>query len=815
MRVSHRGVVGILAGALICGCVSAAEPTLFFEEAVRLEAGGVPIEIGSHAVTRLADWDADGDPDLLIGGGDGYVWLFGNSGSAANPSFEAGTKLIAGGSYIRAGTGYTGACFTDVTGDGLADLIVGYGWDGVCYYANVTRNPSKPVLTGPILFEGPAGQLKLPANCGGRIDVEDWDGDGLKDIIAGGFDGRMTLFRNDGSAAAPRFEEGVRLKYGAWEISWAYNIHPRVFDINQDGLGDLTYGINWGYFGFLLNGGTVTEPSLESHFTARNAAGGELNIRSLNADDTTPDYADLNGDGVLDIISGGKNGRVFVMYGIPYSSKLDRIEQIMQEHSADLGSALASNAELRKELFGLHHGTRGFVGSFLRSESSRRAVFDWYAAHVDRYRQYLKKRYLDTTVHTYVPVLAGQVWVNLLESLEDCREHRIEVAERIGLEGYHRDILVQFGTLFVENSRADTAQQKVVYDYLSLLPRQLWDCERITIGDFLGSGLPSEVRIEARSGVNIFPFRVGQYTENSFPSDSQAGRVDTYSIALAHEINHTVDAHTFEENEALMDRKYGLIEQASPADVIFRAHGQGRGVDWEATKAHFKSQRLWDGVESHWDGAWGSYWTSGLGKLYNDHWLRNNLKLMCEAPQEAFATLANQYFTSSEIMLDLALRRWNRGIKSCINQFLFCVDVYSCGGNRSYFYEIDTAGGMTRLPVCIGRNEGGGVNRLVFNNSVYEFSLDSGGDVTGVSGPVPFGGPAVDISPDCRVDFNDFTVLSASWPDVGCGECGGADLDGNSRVDFCDVAVLFDFWLTEPYDVPGGFDADAYSIVVR
>ncbi len=57
--------------------------------------------------------------------------------------------------------------------------------------------------------------------------------------------------------------------------------------------------------------------------------------------------------------------------------------------------------------------------------------------------------------------------------------------------------------------------------------------------------------------------------------------------------------------------------------------------------------------------------------------------------------------------------------------------------------------------------------------------------------------PTADLSGDCRVEYNDVTVLGDWWLEAGCGplsECP-PDLDGSGRVDFGDLVVLASQWL--------------------
>ena len=189
----------------------------------------------------------------------------------------------------------------------------------------------------------------------------------------------------------------------------------------------------------------------------------DLNIRSLNGDDTTPDFGDLTGDGVLDLISGGLNGKLFVMPGIPHTSLFQQIETIMAAHPNDLGAALSADSTLRDTLFGLHRSLRGLAVGLLPL-ADRGTIRDWYRDHIARYPQYLRKRSLNQNNDAYVPYLAGQVWVNLFESMPDTPEHRAETVTAAGFTGTDAKLLNDLAIIYVENSHSTVASRQALYD---------------------------------------------------------------------------------------------------------------------------------------------------------------------------------------------------------------------------------------------------------------------------------------------------------------------------------------------------------------
>jgi hypothetical protein len=702
-------------------------------------AAGSPVDFGIHAAPRIVDWDGDGDPDILAGGGNGYIWLIRNDGSASSPSYLAPEVLRDGSADLRAGTGYTGVCFADITGDGKKDLVVAHSDREIRIYEN-RGDGAEPRFDGYVVPVGPTGgPFQLEQGTGGRIDIADWDGDGLLDLIAGGFEGHLHLHRNVGTTGAAVFAEAEPFTFAGVKIKWPYNIHPRAFDINGDGHLDILYGLNWGDIGYLLSDSTPGR----TNFTARSLARirGVDNfapyLRDAISDDAIPDVADFDADGTLDLLTGGKNGKLLVLPGVPLADVFDRINGILTLHLSSFQESMQRDGALRKDLFGLQYGLREFIRDFRPSGNQRDRITEWYAQLFVTNGEFFRYRLFDIEKDPLLLMFAAQAWINFLEVDPENIAHREKVADFVGLPDRLRAILVDHGTLLVDNARSSDAQRRVVYDVLSSVSGGLRDVEVITINEFYPRNLPPDVRLEKRSGVNIFGIDVGLARGPGFPSDAQQADVDVFTIALVHEVNHTVDARSSQNIDWLI-RKARLIEAAAPPDVVFLHREQvtgwwDTGVDWTGTKEQFRQRGYWDGVEANWARDWNAYWQRSEIRAFNEKWLRNNLQLMIETPQEAFATLSNQYFADSAIMFDLALRRWARGIHTCINQVLFFADTYSEGGDFSFHYRLDLSGRVVRYETPIERDERGRVAGIWVADKKYRFQLDEEGMVVGIS----------------------------------------------------------------------------------
>ncbi len=126
-------VVGDIGGKVHLVLNEGTAKSYVFGKGQPLEAGGKPVAVGGRAGPRVADWDGDGDLDLLVGAEDGSVSLFRNTGSATAPKLATAKHLVPPGhkAYgakapkdVRRGM-RSKICVVDWNGDGRLDLLVG------------------------------------------------------------------------------------------------------------------------------------------------------------------------------------------------------------------------------------------------------------------------------------------------------------------------------------------------------------------------------------------------------------------------------------------------------------------------------------------------------------------------------------------------------------------------------------------------------------------------------------------------------------------------------------------------------------------
>jgi hypothetical protein len=174
-----------------------------------LKGLGAPLNAGAASSVCMADWSGAGKLDLLIGTGEGFVYLVPNEGTRQQPSFAHPEKLKAAGKVIMADSGNAGPFVVDWDGDGKLDLLVGCGSGAVVFYRNVGSKTQPSLAAGVNLIEPlPAGWekdgslFKDPKRSMGNAKVcaADWNGDGKLDLIVGdnSYERRDNIYRSHG-----------------------------------------------------------------------------------------------------------------------------------------------------------------------------------------------------------------------------------------------------------------------------------------------------------------------------------------------------------------------------------------------------------------------------------------------------------------------------------------------------------------------------------------------------------------------------------------------------------------------------------------
>lgn len=248
---------------------------------LRLEAEGKPLETYGWPSPCLADFDADGDLDLICGEFRDSFTYFENRGSKTSPQFAAGLPLLLPKSADKLLTMDLQMIVPtpiDWDGDGDTDLIVG-DEDGRVALVEHTGHleQGRPQFLPPVYFQQEADTLKCGA-LATPIGV-DWDGDGDQDLVSGNTAGYIEWFENlsGPGVEAPKWAAPRRLSaddaviriqagpsgsiQGPAEAKWGYTTLS-VADWDQDQLPDLVVNSIWGKVHWYQNLGPRTAPRL-------------------------------------------------------------------------------------------------------------------------------------------------------------------------------------------------------------------------------------------------------------------------------------------------------------------------------------------------------------------------------------------------------------------------------------------------------------------------------------------------------------------------------------------------------------------------
>ena len=212
--------------------------------------------------------------------------------------------------------------FTDINNDGIDDLLVSpfdpdpmasEGLESVWLYLNHGTNemPVFQIYTKSFLQSSmiDVGKGAYPA-------FMDWDGDGLMDLTVQDFEGRVTVFRNVGTALQPVFEQISEESKADWSASC-------YFDVDQDGLVDLVEGHIDGKLSFYRGNGNGFD--LITDFW------GEVDVRDYQTSyhgysvPTLFDYADQ-----LLLCVGSEQGKLF-LYRVSDDAAFEEVGYLWKE----------------------------------------------------------------------------------------------------------------------------------------------------------------------------------------------------------------------------------------------------------------------------------------------------------------------------------------------------------------------------------------------------------------------------------------------------------------------------------------------------
>jgi hypothetical protein len=340
----HDGDLDMICGEFIDGFTyyqnTGTKEKANFARGLRLKHEGKFVHMDLEMITPTPiDWDGDGDIDIICGDEDGRVALIDNTGKFVDgaPDFLPPVYFQQEAVDVKCGALCTPVGF-DWEGDGDDDIVSGSSAGYITFYENLSgpkvaspkwAAPRKLEAGGKVirLMAGPNGSIQGPAECKWgytTINVADWDGDGLPDIVCNSIWGKVHWYRNIGTRTAPKLAVAQPIEV-EWQgaqppLAWGWmkpegkalltqwRTTPVVVDFDKDGSLDLVMLDHEGYIAFFKR--TADKKLLPPQRVLCDEAGkpiqfnpgiaGKSGRRKLT-------ITDWNGDGALDILINSSN----------------------------------------------------------------------------------------------------------------------------------------------------------------------------------------------------------------------------------------------------------------------------------------------------------------------------------------------------------------------------------------------------------------------------------------------------------------------------------------------------------------------------
>ena len=272
-----------------------------------------------------------------------------------------------------------------------------------------------------------------------------------------------------------------------------------------------------------------------------------------------------------------------------------------------------------------------------------------------------------------------------------------EFSRSLGLIGARKRLLEEANLLLLDNGAFNETDLRFIESFMASLPRQIHFPVAATCFDALISSKNKRISVFSfRSGwtvpwssanFNLFDSHVGAGAEKLFPEEyAKPVLTDNFATVFAHEFTHCVD---------------GLYVATTPS------------------LSRFRDQVLRSAGSDH---------NNYVRSMFEDGFFQ-------KYKQEFVASLACQYFSSSEDLLFHSLEKAKKGNLNHINQFILMASIFN-EADKAFFYRIDEKGAVRVNPVPVEKNDGL-ITRFTYRGTRFRFHYSEGLIDRIVSAPNP------------------------------------------------------------------------------
>ncbi|MEO8589045.1 MAG: T9SS type A sorting domain-containing protein [Flavobacteriales bacterium] len=313
--ISYNNMVGLYNGGTVVDGIMTQEDTLF-------PTYDVSVDLTVFPGGSYEDVDADGKRDLLaspaatsLAQNFESLWYYHNTGTDASPVFDFVQTNLFQDRMVELGEGAYPVLF-DHDGDGLMDLVVanyGYFYSGGAYVGKMALLRNTGTTTAPS-FEMLTDDYMDLSTSGIGLSMYpafgDVDGDGDKDMYVGDLQGRLHFYRNTpvGSVASFVLEQPNITDADGVVIDVGQFATPIFSDLDGDGLLDMIIGERNGNLNHYRNTGTAAVPSWT---LISESLGGVSTIEWWNVTGHSVPFLFVNSDGDREMVLGSESGWLY------------------------------------------------------------------------------------------------------------------------------------------------------------------------------------------------------------------------------------------------------------------------------------------------------------------------------------------------------------------------------------------------------------------------------------------------------------------------------------------------------------------------